>query len=174
MAGGGVAEPSASQEKRKKGRGKRRIGILLDMTPMVDIAFLLLTFFMLTTVFSMPQTMEINLPPDEDVTVDVKQSELLTLRIMEDSRIFAAWGVDPATEVPKRELPKYLTDSLRDKPKMITLVKVDRRAKYSDMVDIMDELNLAKINRFSMAPMLEFDVQEVQKVGWVPMVGGGA
>ena len=43
---------------------KRRIGISIDMTPMVDVAFLLLIFFMCTTVFRKPQALEINLPPD--------------------------------------------------------------------------------------------------------------
>jgi biopolymer transport protein ExbD len=61
MAGGGdVAEPKkhGKGKKRKKGR---RLGIRIDMTPLVDVAFLLLTFFMFTTSMSRPQTMEINL-----------------------------------------------------------------------------------------------------------------
>ena len=46
------------------GKGKRRVGIRIDMTPLVDVAFLLLIFFMVTTVFRTPQALEINLPPD--------------------------------------------------------------------------------------------------------------
>ncbi|MHC5066646.1 MAG: ExbD/TolR family protein, partial [Planctomycetota bacterium] len=41
---------------------KKRLGIRIDMTPMVDIAFLLLIFFMVTTVFRRPLAMEVNLP----------------------------------------------------------------------------------------------------------------
>ena len=52
-------------------RPKRRISIRIDMTPMVDIAFLLLIFYMVSTVFAMPQAMEINLPPaDQEQEVD--------------------------------------------------------------------------------------------------------
>jgi biopolymer transport protein ExbD len=52
---------------KKKGlkRPKRRISIRIDMTPMVDIAFLLLIFYMVSTIFSEPQAMEINLPPSK-------------------------------------------------------------------------------------------------------------
>jgi len=52
-------------------------------------------------------------------------------------------------------------------PKLITLVKVDRKSKYHSMVDIMDELQLANVNRFSLAPMREADIKEVQKVATV-------
>ena len=56
----------------KKGKKhKKRVGVRMDMTPMVDVAFLLLTFFMLTTTFNTPQVMEISLPPDSKVSVEV-------------------------------------------------------------------------------------------------------
>jgi biopolymer transport protein ExbD len=75
MSGGEVAE-SKSHAKGKKKKTKRA-GVRIDMTPMVDVAMLLLTFFMLTTVFNKPQTMELNLPPDDnDVVVEVPASAL--------------------------------------------------------------------------------------------------
>ena len=61
---GEVAERSSKGGKKGLRRPKRRVAIRIDMTPMVDIAFLLLIFYMVTTVFAMPQAMEINLPPD--------------------------------------------------------------------------------------------------------------
>ena len=78
MAGAEVAE-SKSHAKGKK-KKKKRAGVHIDMTPMVDVAMLLLTFFMLTTVFNKPQTMELNLPPDDNVKVEVPASALLTVR----------------------------------------------------------------------------------------------
>jgi biopolymer transport protein ExbD len=64
---GAVDTPERKTKKGKKGgrRPKRRVGIRIDMTPMVDVAFLLLIFFMVTTVFRTPQALEINLPPDD-------------------------------------------------------------------------------------------------------------
>ena len=59
--------PRNEKKGKKKGKGvhrpKRRVGVRIDMTPMVDVAFLLLIFFMVTTVFRTPQALEINLPP---------------------------------------------------------------------------------------------------------------
>ena len=67
----GAVDTPERKTKGKKGknvkRPKRRLGIRIDMTPMVDVAFLLLIFFMVTSVFRTPQALEINLPPDEDV-----------------------------------------------------------------------------------------------------------
>ena len=75
MSGGEVAQ-SAKAEKGKGGRRKkRRISIKIDMTPMVDIVMLLLIFYMVTTVFSMPQAMEINLPPEDEQDKDVRDTK---------------------------------------------------------------------------------------------------
>jgi biopolymer transport protein ExbD len=65
-----------------KRREKRRIAIRIDMTPMVDIAFLLLIFYMVSTVFAAPQAMEINLPPKQEEGAEpgkVKRSNLLNV-----------------------------------------------------------------------------------------------
>src|SRR3989442_4550307 len=52
------------------------------MTPMVDVAFLLLIFFMCTTVFRKPQALEINLPPDPNAKVEIAESNVMTLRVV--------------------------------------------------------------------------------------------
>ena len=73
----------------KKGKkSKKRVGVRMDMTPMVDVAFLLLTFFMLSTTLSTPQVMEISLPPDSKVNIEVAESNLLTLRVRNDEAVF--------------------------------------------------------------------------------------
>ena len=85
--GGEVAERAPKPGKQGSRRPKRRLAIRLDMTPMVDIAFLLLIFYMVSTVFAMPQAMEINLPPiEEEEQVDIKESNLLTIRVDSQSR----------------------------------------------------------------------------------------
>src|SRR5512140_2817902 len=94
-----MAEVVQGGSRGHKGKRKKtRIGVRIDMTPMVDVAFLLLTFFMLTTSMSKPQTMEINLPQAE-TKADVAESNLLTLRITEDFRIFWNIGTEKAVTV---------------------------------------------------------------------------
>ncbi len=89
------------QETGKKGPGLRkrkgRPGIVLDMTPMVDIGFLLVIFFMTTTRFREPQAIEINLPPEVQDTTAVKklpQSNVLTINIMGDGVILQNMAAD--------------------------------------------------------------------------------
>ena len=163
MAAVDAAAPRGHAKKKKKHKRMRRIGVRIDMTPMVDVAFLLLTFFMLTTSMNRPQTMEINLPPSE-AKVEVAESNLLTLRVKEDGSIY--WNV--ASELPvkvnHKDLKALMEQKVQQNPKLITLIKVDRKGKYHMMVDIMDELNIAKINRFSLAPMQDADKLILQKV----------
>jgi biopolymer transport protein ExbD len=164
MSSGEVAE-SKSHAKGKKKKTKRA-GVRIDMTPMVDVAMLLLTFFMLTTVFNKPQTMELNLPPDDNVQVEVAASTLLTVRIAPNMAIYWSMGNEPTVlkKVAFNELRPFLVERLRSIPKLITLVQIDRDAKYNDMVDIMDELNLANITKFSIAPMKDVDKKLIAKV----------
>jgi biopolymer transport protein ExbD len=158
--GGEVAERQKPQKKGGR-RPKRRIAIKLDMTPLVDIAFLLLIFYMVTTVFSMPQAMEINLPPaDQEVEVEVKESNLLTIRVDQDGRYW--WNLrTPSPENMPLVLPsaplssdtvvyRLDTDTLRgllvhqnrENPRLNTLVLIHPEATYADMVDILDEIDL--------------------------------
>jgi len=127
---------------------------------MVDIAFLLLIFYMVTTVFAMPQAMEINLPPKEETTeVKVAQSNLLTIRIDGQNHFF--WNIgDPAKNLPHlipsirraSDTAGYAVspDSLRmllknlnfENPKLSTLILIRKDARYNSMVDILDEIDL--------------------------------
>src|SRR6266850_5544504 len=96
---GAVDTPDRSSKRKGKGKGfgrpKRRVGVRIDMTPMVDVAFLLLIFFMVTTVFRTPQALEINLPPDKDVQVEVAESNVLSVRALPDDRVYFKRGTDP-------------------------------------------------------------------------------
>jgi len=163
MAGVDTAAPRGHDKKKKKKKKMRRLSIRIDMTPMVDVAFLLLTFFMLTTTMSRPQTMEINLPPS-NTNVEVAMSNLMTLRVKDDGKIYWNIGVDDPKRVEYKDLRTLMVQQSQQNPRLITLLKVDRKGKYRMMVDIMDELNLAKVTRFSLAPMQEADKKILSKV----------
>jgi biopolymer transport protein ExbD len=125
------------------------------MTPMVDIAFLLLIFYMVTTVFAMPQAMEINLPPkDQKEEIEVKESNLLTIRVDDAGRFW--WNLKTPTpeNLPLLIPPLQVADTLgyvlnsdtlvgllREQntlnPKLNTLVLLHREADYSDFVNIL-------------------------------------
>lgn len=171
-----MADVDLSQSKGKQKHGgkkkRKRIAVRVDMTPMVDVAFLLLTFFMLTTSMSKPQTMEINLPPTDQEgkvnDVQVAASNLLTVRVRDDFKVFWNIGEESPAAVDGSDrkaklvnLGKLLKERSASNPKLITLIKIDDKAKYIDMVDVMDEMNINGITRFSIAPMAEKDRQEI-------------
>lgn len=163
MAGADVAaQPKKDRKGGKKVRRSHRLGVRVDLTPMVDVVMLLITFFMLTTVFTTPQTMEINLPPDE-TPVEVAESALLTLRITADNSIYWNMGLESPQVIAFKDLRPLLEGQMRSNPKMITLVKVEREGTFDMMVNIMDELSLANITRFSLAPFKEVDKKFIQK-----------
>ncbi len=158
---GDVVERAGKGHKKGLRRPKRRLAIRIDMTPMVDIAFLLLIFYMVTTVFSMPQAMEINLPKKEQVadSTVIKESNLLTLRVDSLSRYWWHKGIakesnpplliPTLTAKPDSVAYKLNADSLRavlfnlnkENPKLSTLILISRKARYEDMVNILDEID---------------------------------
>ncbi|MDP2209514.1 MAG: biopolymer transporter ExbD [Bacteroidota bacterium] len=159
-----TAAPRGHEKKKGKKRKPRRLGINIDMTPMVDIAFLLLTFFMLTTTMTKPQTMEINLPPSSDVKVEIAESNLMTLRVKEDGAIYWNMGIESPKKVEFNNLRILMKERYEQNPKLTVLLKIDRKGKYHMMVDIIDEFNVSGINRFSIAPMGEIDMKVLAKV----------
>lgn len=142
----------------RRGRRKRRIPARSDMTAMVDIVMLLLIFYMVTTVFMMPQAMEMNMPEIPEDPRPVKWSKVLTFRI--DGNNHFLWNVgDPAEKLPQMipSVPddkpgdKYLvdSDSLRtilwnlnhQIDSLNTIIKISPGARYTAMVDLLDEID---------------------------------
>jgi biopolymer transport protein ExbD len=164
MAGGDVAAPREHKGKGRKRRKGRRLGTRIDMTPLVDVAFLLLTFFMFTTSMSRPQTMEINLPPDANVKVEVAESNLLTLRVNDKGEVFTSFGIEAPKRIDQKDIRAFLREKASTNPKLIVLLKVDRMGKYNMLVDMIDELNQDGVTRFSIAPLLDADKVMIAKV----------
>ncbi len=180
---GEVAERSKPTKGKGLRRPKRRVSIRLDMTPMVDIAFLLLIFYMVTTVFAMPQAMEINLPPaDQKEPVDIRESNLLTIRVDGEGRFWWNPGtpspdnlpllLPSAPDTPDTVVYKLNSDTLqsllvtqnRENSKLNTLILINDDATYKDMVNILDEIDLIERswNKFT-AEKLGKKVEELTK-----------
>jgi biopolymer transport protein ExbD len=83
---------------------------------------------------------------------------------MENGNIYWNMGIERPQLVDFKQMRALLQEKNASNPKLITLIKVDRKAKYHNMVDILDEIQLANVVRFSLAPMLEQDIKEVEKV----------
>lgn len=161
----GAVDTPQREKKGKKGPGahrpKRRVGVRIDMTPMVDVAFLLLIFFMVTTVFRTPQALEINLPPDDNVKIEVAESKVLTVRVLPDDRSYWKRGTDPWARSPVASLSDVFKN-YRGNKDLVVVIKIDREAPFNSMVKIIDELDLAGLTRFSLGTLTPQEKKEVE------------
>lgn len=160
-----VATPEKDQGAKAAGplgRAKKtRVGVRVDMTPMVDVAFLLLIFFMVTTVFRRPLAMEINMP-QPDVKIEVPESNVLSIFIGADEAMYYKIGKTGLSPLAWDELEPLFRANADANPDLIILVKIDRKARYEPMVDMMDALEDAHMQRFSLIPMTEADAAELE------------
>jgi len=151
-----VEESGGGDKKGKKGRGKKSAPSI-DMTPMVDLAFLLITFFMLTTTFAKPQTMQLNMPDktDKNEKSDSPASWSLTLLLGEKDRVYWFQGLPTeakieVTDYSSEGLRKLIMDKTREvgknpkdgKNKIIVIIKPLEKSKYKNVVDVLDEMNI--------------------------------
>lgn len=150
---------------RKKGgkvRAKKQ-STKIDMTPMVDLAFLLLTFFILTTTFNKPKTMEVNMPDkvkDEKEQTKINEKDILNLILAEDDKIYWYIGLTPPvneTNYSKDGVRKVLLEQTRANPKMMILIKPKDDSRYENMVNILDEMNITNVQRYAIVEFSEDD-----------------
>ncbi|MBJ6119886.1 biopolymer transporter ExbD [Pontibacter sp. BT310] len=166
------------QEKASSGKGgKKRAkkhSTKIDMTPMVDLAALLITFFMLTTTFSKPQTMEINMPVKDDKPenqIPVKASNAMTIILGEDDKVFYYFGLGAPEENPEVIETDYSAAGIRkalvsprvkSNPKMTVMIKPLETSRYKNMVDILDELRITDTKKFALVDITDTDKQLVK------------
>src|SRR4029077_14602932 len=122
---------------------KRRIGISIDMTPMVDVAFLLLIFFMCTTQFKPPDKDKITLP-ESNSEAKSPESDIITIAITKRPSvrvIYRQGGNEVSREVmPENvstEMPTVLSNARAANPAARMIVKMDKDATYGIMADLM-------------------------------------
>ena len=150
MGGGGGGN------RHKKVRSKR-MGIAIDMTAMVDVAFLLLTFFILTSAFSQPQAMEITLPEPNQENVQMAQSNVFQIRVDTDGTVWYGTGDEPLRQTTIQEVAPVLKANANRTAQTATILKVKEDGKYSYAIDLLDEFNLNGVERFAIAPFTEQD-----------------
>ncbi|WP_367615756.1 ExbD/TolR family protein [Pontibacter vulgaris] len=141
----------------------------IDMTPMVDLAFLLLTFFMLTTTFSKPQTMEINMPvkpENEEEQMPLKASNALTIIMGENDKLFYYYGLGDPADNPEVIESDYsangirkvlISPKVRGNDKMTVLIKPMEKSRYKNVVDILDEMKITDTKKFALVDITEND-----------------
>ena len=103
----------------------KRIGVRIDMTPMVDVAFLLLIFFMSTSQFDPPQKVPITLP-DSHSNLKVPESDVLILAVSKDNQLFWSVGKQAQAETDMASLENLVLQERRRNPRLRVAIKADK------------------------------------------------
>lgn len=157
-----------------KGGKKRskKASTKIDMTPMVDLGFLLITFFMLTTTLSKPKAMELVMP-DKKIDPTVKQPEIkcshaITIVLGKDNKVFWYECPDEAEGgIPQMNETDFSANGIRKvlikkgkeigEDKFVAVIKPLDSSKYVDMVDILDEMKITGTKRYAIVDLTEDD-----------------
>lgn len=131
----------------------KRVGIKIDMTPMVDVAFLLLIFFMSTSQFDPPQKVPITLP-DSHSNLKVPESDVMVLGIDKESRLYWQLGKSPQQETDMASLEQLLIDQRRRNPRLRVAIKADKESEYGVMEDVMAAMQKTNTITFSLVTEL--------------------
>ena len=121
----------------------------LNLTPMIDIVFLLIIFFLVTTTMSQDKGLSLQLPPVGE-TKEVKQKNICNVWINDSDQI-AFYEQKQFSPVAFDQLRVQIERRLAENEKLIVSLKAERGANYSRFVDVLDELKLAGATRISIA-----------------------
>jgi len=149
-----MAELNSSPEKNGGKIPRKKLNARVDLTAMVDLAFLLITFFMLTTSLQKPKMFSLAMPDGTDGAA-VPASRTMTIDIGKDGKVLSFLGMpgEPLTE-PKLtddgnkgigqaivEMKKHIETEARGN--MIVIIKASDHSVYSNLVNVLDELSVA-------------------------------
>jgi biopolymer transport protein ExbD len=171
----------------KKGPGvkkQKRQSTRVDMTPMVDLGFLLITFFIFTSTMSTPATMDLFMPKDTEKPEEqnkAKESGALTVMLGKENNVyyyegqlandasnFKSTNFDPETGIRKVIMDKKrsMGSNIED---LVVVIKPSPEANYKNTVDMLDEMTINEVKRFALV-----DISEVEQQLITATEGGGA
>ena len=162
--------------KKNKKRSKK-LSTRVDLTPMVDLAFLLITFFMLATTMNKPKTMEINKPvedekKDDEIEPTIKMSKTLNLMLGDNNKVYWYVSPDEITAGSGIELDSvdYSAQGLRavvkrrqkevqqqhgDKNELFVMIKPLPGSVLKNTVDALDEMTINGVTKYAILPPKE-------------------
>ncbi|MBN8666349.1 MAG: biopolymer transporter ExbD [Chitinophagales bacterium] len=167
-----IPETTPSSTRRPGFSHQKKTHLRIDMTPMVDLGFLLITFFIFTTRLGEPQALKLFLPNDQDKTITPNTTgEGLTLTILLDGKnVIHYYHGMPETALANGEVfssnyhpQKGIGQVIRDKQKaidesgkypegrkgMVVIIKAGPHASYKNMVDMLDEMLINGVSKYA-------------------------
>jgi biopolymer transport protein ExbD len=172
-----MAELNSSPAKAGSRSGRNRIAARVDLTAMVDLAFLLITFFMLTTTLQKNEAMAVVMPDKTPGTNEpgVPASRTMTVCLGKNNQVLWYMGMADAP-LSKPEIINYNKTGLREAlinkrtqikaqtgKDVIVLVKPSEHSIYDNLVSTLDELNISRIDRYAIVDITAKDVDLLKK-----------
>ncbi|MEP6750168.1 MAG: biopolymer transporter ExbD [Bacteroidota bacterium] len=159
----------------KKGPGvkkAKKLSTRVDLTPMVDLGFLLITFFIFTTTMSQPTGMKLNLPKDTDKPEEqnkVKESGVLTVLLAKNNKVYYYEGtLAPDASNFKSSNFKDIRNEILSKKRstnpadFVVVIKPDADCTYKNVVDMLDEMLINDVKRYATVEISPVEYQLVQ------------
>jgi biopolymer transport protein ExbD len=168
----------------KKGPGvkkPKKLSTRVDLTPMVDLGFLLITFFVFTTTMSKTTAMKMNVPKDskDEDQRKIKESGVMTILLGKADQVYYYNGIltaENATEIFKKSSFKDIRQQILDKKKavpdgdkpvsdLVYIIKGDKESKFKNAIDIFDEMQISKIpsGHYAEGPLNEVEALLIKK-----------
>jgi biopolymer transport protein ExbD len=186
-----IQESSGGGKKKGGVRKGKKLSTRIDLTPMVDLGFLLITFFIFTTTMSKPKTMEVYMPVDkkdlkEDETTKVKDYTAMTILLSREHRVYYYTGLandpmhPPDVKVTYFQNRNGIRDAIMElkkkvdiekvngmpghspDDKAVVLIKPDSNSTYKDMVDVLDEMAINDIRIYAMVDITAQDQEFIR------------
>jgi biopolymer transport protein ExbD len=159
----------------KKGPGVKKgkkLSTRVDLTPMVDLGFLLITFFVFTTTMSQSTAMNMNEPKDDDTTqqLKVKNSGAMTILLGKADQVYYYYGqldANRLSEQFKSTTFKQIRELIVEKKKatpiddLMYIIKSDDQSTFRNAIDILDEMSICDVKPGHYA---EVDMTDAEKL----------
>lgn len=141
---------------------KRRVAIRIDMTPMVDIAFLLLIFYMATTTFKPPEARAVDLPESHS-QIELPDKNIINITVTKMDSVYVDYVEIATIEIEGREQETTVRRVFRTDPSMVSekilrarakniralvVIKADKDASFGAMKDVMGSMQENGLERF--------------------------
>lgn len=166
-----------------KVRSKKQAG-RVDLTAMVDLAFLLITFFMLTTSLSKPHAMDVAMPDknkeNQDDMLELADNRTMTILLGSDDKIEYYMGLletpiggPTVTTYGKDGIRPVILEQLKKVPQitgdpekgLIVIIRPSDKSSYRNLVDILDEMKIVDAKQYMIGDIGSAEVELLTREG---------
>lgn len=169
-------EASGGASKSRKIRSKK-LASKVDLTAMVDLAFLLITFFMLTTSLSKANGMKLVMPDQKGLPTKIDENRTMTILIGDDNAQYYMGKLNDETKLQtlktgelrselatrKKEVLAYSATKGTPDQGLIVLIKPAKKSNYGNLVDVLDEMGISNVPHYAIVDITEKETALLEK-----------